>query len=382
LERSAHLASEGRTREALVVAARAAARAGRPDALVERLRECVVPLEREAARARIEAFDRSEQPSVRGALDVLLAGGDPSECFRSLATLVPASSPLALELAEAAFLLAENTTRASVTRSLIRLEQGDEQGALADVAALAPEFEAVATSIRELARVVFSPFAFTPALEPPPEPNAELALVAVEQPLEAVRRAVAVYATRLAAVRGELTRRLGSAVAWLPPETAHLFEAEPVELRRFTATIIDEGEHGSEESEVAIDETLELERASVAALLSTARADWDGLCWICWAAGLDAIELPRELSPRPGFASVVNEAMQRCYRAHDQLRTGGLVSRSRGLPSFSWEGIPVDELSGRLAEIAARQYSERRAALLYLLFPENVSPFQSDLRRV
>jgi hypothetical protein len=381
LERSAHLASEGRTREALVVAARAAARAGHAEALLTRLRECAVPLAHEAARASVDAFERSEHPSVRGALDVLLAGGEPSEAFRSLATLVPSGSRLARELVEAAFLLAGSSTRVRVTRALIRLEQGDDQGALADARALGPEFEEVSESIREVARVVFPTFAFTPAFEPPPPPNVEIVPVAVEQPLEAVRRTIAVYATRLGAVRSELVRRFDIVPAWLPPETSRLLTAGPVELRRFTATITDEGEDGSEESEVEIDESLALERMSVAALMIQARAEWDGLCWLCWAAGLDAVALPEQLSARPDFASAVNDAMQRYFRVHDQLRTGGLISRSRGIPSFEWEGLSVELLSGRLAEIVARQYAERRAALLYLVFAENLTPFQSDLRR-
>jgi hypothetical protein len=230
-------------------------------------------------------------------------------------------------------------------------------------------------------RVVFPKFGFGPGLEPPPEPIQDLAPVGVEQPLDTVRRTIALYATRLGAIRAELRARVGAEPEWLPPDLGHLLGAEPVEPRRFTATITDEDENGSESSEVTVDETLELTGVSAATLLVVARAEWDALTWLCWSAGLDEVALPETLTPRPRFASAVNEAMQRYFRARDQLATAGLVPRSRGIPGFVWEGLPVETLDGRLAEIADRQFFERRAMFFYLLFPQNLSPFQSDLRQ-
>jgi hypothetical protein len=204
----------------------------------------------------------------------------------------------------------------------------------------------------------------------------------VEQPLDAVRRTIALYATRLVAVRGELRRRLAAEPEWLPPDVSFLLERGPVELRRYTASITDEDEEGTETSEVEVDEKLEFERVSPATLMTIARGDFDAVCWLCWAVGLDELALPQAMTPRPDFAAAVNDSMLRCFRAYDQLRTAGLVARSRGMPSFVWEGLPIETLSSRFAEIAAHQFRERRAMFIWALFPQNQSPFQSDLRKM
>jgi antitoxin component YwqK of YwqJK toxin-antitoxin module len=380
--RAEKLFAERRVREALFVAAQACARSGRAEPLVELLARSIVPLEPEIATARAEMLEREERQSAQSAFDAMLSGAEPAKIFRLLATLVPSASAAARDFCDASLLLAPRSSRTLVTRALVRLEQGDVVGALADARELDAEFNGAAAQIQELARVLFPKFSFTPALEPLAEPTEELAQVTVEQPLAAVRRTVALYATRLAAVRDELRRRLGGEPEWLPPDPSGLFEAGPVELRRLTVTITDEDEDGSETSEVEVDETLEPSNASAATLMTIARADWDALCWLCWSAGLDEVALPEAVTPRPDFAAAVNESMLRCFRAHDQVRTGGLVSEARKVQSFLWDGLPIGTLSSRFAEVAAHQYLERRAALLWLLFPQNVSPFQSDLRKV
>jgi hypothetical protein len=311
----------------------------------------------------------------------LLDGGAPADVLRLIATLIPAALPHGRDMVDAALLLAPGSPRAHLTRALIRLEQGDREGALADLDALGDDLAPAARQVRELVRVVFPKFGFSPAFELPPEPLEELAPVGVGQPLDAVRRTIALYATRLCAIRAELHGRLGSEPEWLPPDLGRLLGGGPLEPRRFTATITDEDENGSESSEVTVDETLELTSVSAATLMIIARAEWDALTWLCWSAGLDEVALPETLTPRPRFAAAVNEAMQRYFRARDQLATAGLVSRSRGIPGFVWEGLPVETLDGRLAEIADRQFFERRAMFFYLLFPQNLSPFQSDLRQ-
>jgi hypothetical protein len=380
LERAERLLSERRTREALFWSARAAARAGRVEPLRAILAQTIVPLEGRVAAARASALDREARPTIRGAFDALLDGAGPAEILRLLAALVPAESAASKDLVDASLLLAPNSSRALVTRALIRLEHGDVAGARVDVADLDEELASVAGHVNDLARVLFSKPSFGPALEPPREPTEELAEVAVEQPLEAVRRAIVLYATRLAAIRTELRRRVGEP-DWLPPDTSHLLPDGPVELRRFAATITDEDEDGSESSEVTVDETVDLAGSSVATLMTVARADFDAVSWLCWSAGLDELALPTSLVPRPRFGSAVNDAMQRVFRIRDQLSTGGLISRARGVPSFVWDGLDVSTLSSRFSEIAKRQFVERRAMFFFLLFPQNLSPFQSDLRQ-
>jgi hypothetical protein len=155
----------------------------------------------------------------------------------------------------------------------------------------------------------------------------------------------------------------------------------PVELRAFSATIEDEGENGPEISEVAIDETLALER-STRELLGTARGDWSALCWLCWSTGLDEVRRPDRTEPRPDFAAAAHQATVRCWRAHDRLRTKGLVALARNVASFDWEGMPIDAVPEHLLELVAAEYLEVRAVFFWLLFPQNQSPFQADLRRV
>lgn len=70
----------------------------------------------------------------------------------------------------------------------------------------------------------------------------------------------------------------------------------------------------------------------------------------------------------------------RCFRARDQVQTGGLVSRARGVPGFVWEGHDIDALDPTLAAIAADETFETRCLFVWLQFAENLSPFQRDIR--
>jgi hypothetical protein len=209
----------------------------------------------------------------------------------------------------------------------------------------------------------------------------ELLPVTFEQPLEAVRRAVALYATRLSLIRAELQCRAGDA-PWLPPSMDALLPGGPAELRRYTAKIRDETEDGFEETEVSVDETIACEGRSVRQLLEAARVEFSALSWLCWSAGLDQVALPTVLGARPLYAEAANRAALRCFWAFDRLRTGGLVALARNVPCFDWEGISIANLPHHVAEVVASEYLEVRAQFLWSMFPENVSPFQADLRKV
>jgi len=370
-------------REALFVAACAGAKLGSVEKLNQLLERSTVPLKPEIARARLAPLDGNAELTAQGAFDALLAGADPAGVLRLLSVLVPSASPAPRLLVDAAVLLAPERERLRVTRALIRLEQGDVEGALADVSTLGSEYTEAVEHVRELVRILFAKPEFTPPREPPPAPPAELAEVGVEQSIEALRRGVALYATRLGVIRREIRRRLGDATPeWLPPDLSHLLDNEPLELRRHAATITDDDEDGTEKSEVEIDETLAVSTLSVKTLMIVARAEFDALCWLCWSAGLDRIALPTTLTPRADFAAAVNDSMHRCFRAHDQLNTAGLLSKSRSIPGFVWDELAVERLSHPLAEIAVHQYRERRAMFFWLMFSQNLSPFQSDLRKL
>jgi antitoxin component YwqK of YwqJK toxin-antitoxin module len=382
------LASEKRVREALVAAARRLACERDPhrfDAFVERW----VPRGSAAvASQRAHEVETKSDVSIADVLDALVTGAEPPRCLRLLASLLPHANAAALDLVEAALVLAPGDTRAHLTRALLRLERGDRAGFRGDVVVVERESADAAQAMLDLERVTFCDFSFWPANEPVPLPDSpELGEIGLGQPVEQVVRAIQIYATRIGRIREALVRRLdaepSALPAWLPPDLSFLLPDGPVELRAFQATITDETEAGPESSDVDIDERLatDVERG-ISAWMQRARADWAALCWLCWAAGLDRVALPERLVKRTEFAVAVDRATSRCYRAHDQLRSAGLVSRARGVAEFEWEGIPVSELSPTLAEIAASELLETRAALFWSLFPENVSPFQSDLRRV
>jgi hypothetical protein len=75
-------------------------------------------------------------------------------------------------------------------------------------------------------------------------------------------------------------------------------------------------------------------------------------------------------------------AIGRFFRAQDVLVTGGLRSQTQGVPGFSWQGMEIDEMPKPFVQLAVEEYYELRALFLWLLSPENLSPFQSDLRDV
>ncbi|HEY3500306.1 MAG TPA: hypothetical protein VGK73_36695, partial [Polyangiaceae bacterium] len=377
------LLAEGRTREAIAVAARALARDRDVAAFRARLAQEVAELTPAIAAARARRAAESEPRTPSRVLDELLGGAEPASTLRTLASSISPASPAALDYAEAACLLAPDDGVTRVTRGLLRLEHGDRDGALEDARAVRADSAAAAATLEDYARVLFPEFRFEPGDEPVAPAEEELPPLALEQPLEAVRRTAGLYATRIALVRAALIGRLPAQPDWLPPDTTALLPSGPIELRRFVASIADENDEGVEEiSEVPVDETLELERRSVRGLVTLARADWAALCWLCWSAGLDRVALPDALVPRERFAAAVNRATLRCFWAHDRAKTGGLVALSHKIPPFSWLGLDIRAIPQHLVEIVAAEYLEIRALFLWSLFPVNVSPFQADLRKL
>ena len=376
------LFAEHRTREAIAVAARILAKGrdvARFRALLERE---VAELKPPVAAARARRAAESQGRTASRVLDELLGGAEPASTLRTLASSISPASPAALDYAEAAFLLAPEDGVTRVTRGLLRLEHGDREGALEDARAIRSESAPAAESLVEYARVLFPEFRFDPSDDPVTPTDEELPPFSVEQSLDAVRRTVGLYATRIGLVRDALIRKVSPNVAWLPPDTSALLPSGPVEPKRYVASITDENDEGVEEiSEVPVDETFELEGRSVRGLVTLARADWAALTWLCWAAGLDRVALPEAVSPREHFASAVNRATLRCFWAQDRLKTGGLVALSHKVPTFAWQGLDIRSVPQHLVEIAAAEYLEIRALFLWLLFPVNVSPFQADLRK-
>jgi hypothetical protein len=357
---AASLRTDGRAREALCVAARAAVLGGDPGRLRAFVTESTLQLTPELTRARGEALSNDSEITFVAVLDELLTGADPVAAFRTLATVLERAPRLAHDLIEAALLLEPANRLFHFTRGLLRLELGDDVGATVDARLFWPVQQALP-----------HPTEATPELE-------------IGQPLEAVRHQIQVYATRQQHFRAALQKLRGgqAPTRWLPPDCSALLPDGPLVLRHDTVTIVEENEDGvEEETQVAFDERIhDRVTAMGTTLLSAARANWAALTWLCWAAGLDQVALPEHLEPRADYAVAVATALERRYRARDLLTTGGILARSRGVAGFIWEGFDIDSLHRRLAMVLADECQEIRAVFLWSMWAQNVSPFQDDLR--
>ena len=367
-------------REALSLAVRAFAKGRERERFERYCAERIAPLRPDYAAAAGQAAV-AEQARPSSLLAALLGGAAPAAPLRLLAASLRGSAPAALDYFDASLMFAPEQALVGLGRALLCIEHGDPAGALAAAELAERESKDAAEPLRQFCRVTYEAFPFRPAHDGIAPPDEELVEVEAAQPLEAIERLFELYATRLLTLRSELTRRAHGTPSWLPPDTSELLPRGALELGRFTARIEDEGENGPEISEVEVDETLELER-STRELLATARSDWAALCWLCWSAGLDRVARPTQLVPRPDFAAAAHQATVRCWRAQDRLRTQGLVALARSVAGFEWEGMPIDAVPAHLLELVATEYLEVRAVFFWLLFPQNQSPFQRDLRRV
>jgi antitoxin component YwqK of YwqJK toxin-antitoxin module len=384
------LRAAGRVREAICAAARAAAEAGDAEALRALLAEITEPLAPAECERVTQAALEASEAGVGALLSALVTGGEPAPLLRALASSSKGSTRAALDFVEASLLLVDRPMT-HLTRALLRLEVGDDRGALDDAEAIGVESDETAQFVRDYARLLFPRWTFGP-LEAPPEalaeaPNAEMP-EGPGQPLDRIRAMVQIYATRLGQIREAVRRTRAeqgladAEPAWLPPALTDLLPEGPVELRRFSATITDETEEGPETVEVQIDETLPLEGASVTALMRAARASWAALTWLCWSCGVDRVDLPDEVNPPAAFGAALAQTLHRVFRAQDALVTNGLRSMTAGVPGFVWEGMDIDEMPRPFAQMAYDELFEVRALFLWLVSPENLSPFQSDLRQV
>jgi hypothetical protein len=368
-------------REALALAARAAAKSRDGARFEQFYAERAVPLRPELARAEAERVAAAPEASPSSLLGAWLAGARAPVLLRRLATCFAAHGPAALDYFDLSLLFAPEQALVGLGGALLAIEHGDPARAVAAAEHAERETQGAAEFLQQFVRVTYDAFSFCPARDGVAPPDEELVEVEAAQSLAAVVRTLELYATRLLRVRRELERRALSAPSWLPPDTSALLPRGPLELRRYTVQIEDEGDDGPEISDVVIDETLGLER-STRQLLTTARSDWAALGWLCWSAGLDRVERPARLVSRPNFPAAAHQATVRCWRAHDRLRTRGLVALARDVESFDWEGMPIDAVPPHLLEVVAAEYLEVRGLFFWLLFPQNQSPFQADLRRV
>jgi hypothetical protein len=378
---SARDVAERSPREGVALAARALAKGGESARFLSFLGERSIGLAPDIARARAEEAVTSQQVSASSLLGAMLAGATPAMALRRLATLLSGDAPAALDYFDASLCLQPEQDMKPLARGLIAIEQGDPGAAIRAAQALWRESEQAGALLAQFSRITYDAFPFRPDVDGVTIPDEELVALELTQPLAAVRRTIGLYATRLGLVRRELARRAGGEPGWLPPETSALLPEGPVELRRFTARIEDEGENGPEVSEVEVDETLDFTR-STRELMQVARSDWAALGWLCWSVGLDAIGLPERIAQRETFVAAMHQATLRCWRAHDRVRSEGLVALARKVPGFQWEGMAIDGVPPHLNDTVSAEYLEVRAQFLWLMYEQNPSPFQRDLRVV
>jgi hypothetical protein len=377
------LVAQGRVREGLVAAARAAARDGDRAALTTFVADHTVALTPALAREHGEALAAAGDADAAVVLDELMLGTDPAACFRALASVLSATGAAAAEIVDAALLLAPERRMTYVTRALIRVQRGDEVGARADLAEVEAESPGAGEQLLAYLGVVFRPFQLSPADELSGcEPAPPGVVVEVAKPLDEVRALASTYATRIGRARSAaLALRAGADdVAWLPPDLSALLPDGPAELRR--ETIECEPEPGVEDgpTTIEIDEDLITEGLGVPALLALAHADYVALGWLCWAVGLDGVAMPDVVSGRGDLAAAMQMVVKRHWRARDRLTTGGLLAMSNGVPGFAWLGRDIDELPSHIVEIVTAEYLAARSMFLWLASPDTLSPFQDDIR--
>ena len=381
------LASTHRTGEALLALARAGAVSNDARWLVDAMDELRPSLTADYATAIAARAIETANGKLDALVNGLLRGGDPAAMFRSIAASCPHATRASLDFVNAAILLAPDWDQCHVTRALIRVALGDPDGARADAGALSEAYAEQRQFLLDYTRILFPSFDFWPArarfdslvADLPEEPC---------QPLSKVRAAIQKCATRLQLVRGAVFELMGAKPAWELPDVSSLLPNGPVLLERRNFQVVEDEEQGPDApsnqvdgaEEVVLDETLDLSRRDIASLMRLARCDWCILTWLCWSAGLDRVGLPDRLTPPPNFGEAVGMAIERQWRAWDKFTTGGLMALTKGVRPFEWEGLDVDFLSPVIAELAALEYIDVRAAFFFLCDDRQESPWQDNLR--
>ena len=113
---------------------------------------------------------------------------------------------------------------------------------------------------------------------------------------------------------------------------------------------------------VAAADIVFLHDPQTAGLVDPIRATGATVVWRCHV-GLD---LPNDLA---------REAWE-FLRAYVKNASAYVFSRRE----FVWEGLDIEGIPRHFAEMAQEEYLEMRSVFLFLMSPENVSPFQADLR--
>jgi len=212
--------------------------------------------------------------------------------------------------------------------------------------------------------VLTFPYDFWPVREPIPIAS-DSGQANVEQSLSAMREAIQRAAQRVLAYRRALLERGETSI---PPDISRVVRDPALPLRRFDF----EAESDDGRVTVRVDETPSVPR-STRDLCMSARLAWTALGWLCWAVGLDAIELPDRIESRVNLYAALATASER------QAELTGYGMRPSAAPHF--HGLNETLLPASALSHLADHYREIRAVLLYVSDPECQSPWQDDLGR-
>lgn len=364
------LEASGKYVEALVTWARAAGITRDTSGFVALLTRVARPLSEEAAEA---LADESDRPRNWIAFD-LIHGGTPAVMVNKIAIGLDQAfqSRAALDFTNAAMLLAPERWSFLFTRSLILISLGLHEQAQLDVDALRAHDEGQAGFVGTYLKALFPSWGFKAGQEAPTTTFEDVP-EAPSRSLEDVQALVQKYATRLQLVRGALQKKLTDENPALPPDVSSLLPEGPVEL---TA---DEFELEDGET-VTFDENVEVKGVDVPTLMRLARADWNALCWLCWACGLSDVTIPDAINPPAEFGKAAGMAQQRLWRSRDQRAFQGRNARAHGVPSFVWEGEDIATMAPPNAGIAEQEFAEMQALFLWLCDEQLKTPWQDNLR--
>ena len=320
-------------------------------------------------------------------LALLMRGGSTELLLREMGTYLVRHPLAGLELVNVALSLDQTAVEAWATKALLLLEIGSVHEARLVQTTLARLSPDGTQPVADLQRVVFPVFDYWPTRATLDDQVSSELPDRVEQDVDRMRAVVAKLALRLGHVRSALRARLseyGQAGSpdWLPPDVSHLLLPGETQLETYSFEAVFPADDGktAEVDAVVVDERIVLEELSVTELMRRARVEWTALCWVCYSVGLDQVALPLTVNTPNSFHRAITTAFARHYRLVDQLQTAGLRSRAKGIPSFDWQGFPIEGLGSSLLRQARDEYLEMRAVLYFAADPTCRSLWQDDLR--
>ena len=377
---SRELLHDGLITEGVCAMARAVATEQKVDALESLLERSTISLTEEASeKLTAKVLDESSDSiSVLG--NVILRGADAAAMLRAIAIVLDQKflSRAALDLINAALLVAPERLEYYFTRALVNISLGNDMAAQEDARRLEQKEAENAAFLDSYIRILFPIFDFWPGREKP-ETHYEKLPEKIGQSLAAIQSTIQKYATRLTRIREAMQQKVVGRPDWLPPDVSVLMTAGPIELKTWEYEIEDPDDP-DEVFVIEIDETIDIKDRQLPDLLRAARYEWNALAWLCWAAGYDRVTIPSQINPPPDFGVAAGMSASRLWRCRDKRITGGTEAEKQSVPGFEFEGIAIDELHPALVQIAEGQYAEMQAMFYWLTNAENKSPWQDNLR--